>query len=95
MSDVNLKELRMLVDEVINARNKKDAAIPLRKLEFMVSSMRGDFNGYTAGKLGELVDYSKTASGQVKNKEHWVSVVNQVWHVFESDVLNGRSHRQD
>lgn len=86
MSQVNLAEIRNLVDSAINARTKKDALPSIKRLEFIASNIKGSIDPYSSGKLGEVIIYAKQASGKAQNKEHWISVVRQCWFVFESRV---------
>ena len=86
MDENTLKELRELVDAVIYAPTKKDAKDPVSRLEFMASRITSDIGGYLSEKLGEVVIYAKEASGQVKDKEHWISNVNRSWYIFENGV---------
>ena len=51
MDTDKLKQLRELIDEVANSSTKKNAALSIIKLDFMVSNIVGHLNGYTAGKL--------------------------------------------
>jgi hypothetical protein len=37
-------------------------------------------------KLSETITYAKETSGNVKNKEHWISCVRENWHIFESGI---------
>ncbi len=89
MDDGKLIELRQLVDEVMYAATKKDAARPLRRLEFVAAEIKGMIDNYLSGELGEVITYAKEASGKVKNKEHWISCVEQSWYVFENGVKRG------
>ncbi|MFV2044836.1 MAG: hypothetical protein ACC700_16570, partial [Anaerolineales bacterium] len=84
--NTHIEKLRELVDAVIYAPTKKDAKDPIRRLEFMASHIKGDIDGCLSGKLSEVVSYAKEASGQVRNKEHWISNVKQSWYVFENGV---------
>jgi len=95
MDSEKLIEFRKLIDEVMNSYTKKDAANPLRKLEFMAAQIKPRLNGYTAGKLSEAVGYAKEASGQVNNKEHLISNMERSWYVFESDITSGRAGIHD
>lgn len=90
MDDNILTELRQLVDEVIYAPTKTEAQIPLRRLEFMASRLKGTIEPYFSGKLGEVIAYAKQASGRVNDKEHWKSCVDQCWYVFENGVKRGQ-----
>jgi len=37
-------------------------------------------------KLGQAINSAKEASGQVQNKDHWISNAKQYWSVFESGI---------
>lgn len=86
MDKNRLDELRNLVEEVMYASTKKEAQHSIRRLEFMASALSGEIDKYLSGKLGEVISYAKEASGQVKNKDHWMSCVEQCWYVFENGV---------
>lgn len=86
MEETKLRELKELIDQVVYAPNKKEAQSSIRRLEFIASQMKGAIDGYLAGKLSEVVSYAKEASGNVKNKDHWISNVEQSWYVFENGV---------
>ena len=86
MDERGIKELRQLVDEVLYSRTKTEAQNLIRRLEFVAAGMKGSLDSYLAGKLGEVVVYAKEASGKAKNKEHWISCVEQCWYVFESRI---------
>jgi hypothetical protein len=81
-----LDELRQLVEHVMYASTKKEAQHSIRRLEFMASSVKGEIDRYFSDKLGEVISYAKEASGRVKNKDHWISCVDQCWYVFEDGV---------
>jgi hypothetical protein len=66
------------------APTKKDAKNSLTRLAFMASSIRREVDPYLANKLSEVVCYAKEASGQVKEKEQWISCVEQSWYVFSA-----------
>ncbi len=86
MDQNSLEKLRELVDAVMYAPTKKDAKSLIRRLEFMTSSIKSDLDGYYSGKLSEVINYAKEASGQVRNKGHWISNIEQSWYVFENGV---------
>lgn len=86
MDKDTLDKLRRLVDEAIYAPTKNDAKDPIKRLELMAAGLRKDLNGYLDGKLDEIIGYAKEASGQARNKEHWISMVNQSWAVFEGGL---------
>jgi hypothetical protein len=86
MDKNTLDELRQLINEVMYASTKKDAQHPLKLLEFKASGLKGLIDPYLSGKLGEVINYAKEASGRGKNKEHWISCVENHWYVFENGI---------
>ncbi|URJ45470.3 hypothetical protein MF628_005299 [Paenibacillus polymyxa] len=50
-------------------------------------SVRDERNWIVSLIVGELVAYTKTASGQVKDKEHWIRAVNQSLYKLNSNTL--------
>lgn len=91
MDPSKLIKLRELLCEVANSSSKKQAAIPSKSLDLMVSNVIGSFNGYTAGKLREAVSSAKSAAGISPNKQSNIVSMNNSWYVFESDVNNGNA----
>ena len=83
-----LSKIKKLIDDVTYSPTKKDAQIPLRELEYISSTIqhKGEIDAYLAGKLNEVISFAKEASGRVRNKDHWISCVNQSWYVFENGV---------
>lgn len=93
MDDSELIKLRDIIDEVIYAPTKKEAQSPLRRLECFVSLKRSNIlciDPYLDGKIDQVIAYAKDASGQAKNKEHWISCVDQSWYTFENGIKNKR-----
>jgi hypothetical protein len=68
-------EIKALVDKAITASNKMTAGPYIKRLEFMEKTL--NIEPYKRIVFGELVSYVSTASGQVRNKEHWIDAVNQ------------------
>jgi hypothetical protein len=86
MDDQTLKDLRKAVEELVYSSTKSTAKAPASHLEYLVSNVSGNLEPYFFEKLREVVIYAKEASGQVKNKEHWINNVNQSWYIFENGV---------
>ena len=84
MDDRKLIEFRDLVDEIIYAPTKADAKPLISRLKFAASGLKNDLDPYIFSKLNEVIAYADQASGRVKNKEHWISCVDQSWYVFEN-----------
>jgi hypothetical protein len=53
--------------------------------------LNGIIDPYLSGKLGEVISYAKEASGRARNKQHWISCVEQSWYVFENGVKRDRN----
>jgi len=90
MDKNNLEELRKLVEAVIYAPTKKEAKDPIKRLEFMASQMKSSLDGYLSGKLKKVVNYAIEASGQVKNKEHWISNMEESWYILKSEIKDNQ-----
>ncbi|WP_339323462.1 hypothetical protein [Paenibacillus sp. FSL W8-0194] len=75
LTDEELGEIEGLVNKAIMAINKEAAAPFIRRLEFMKETL--SIEAPQKNIFAELIAYTKAASGQVKEKEHWISVVNQ------------------
>nr|WP_312577727.1 hypothetical protein [Sedimentibacter sp.] len=69
------EEIKMLVDKATTASNKKTAEPFIKRLDFMRRTL--NIEPYKRIVFGELVSYVSTASGQVKDKAHWMGAVNQ------------------
>ena len=86
MNMEQLKDIRKLIELVIHARIKADAKPHVNRLDFAVLHVKPTLDPYFAGKLREAATYAKEASGQVRNKEHWISCMERSWYVFESHI---------
>ncbi|MHB8075661.1 hypothetical protein [Desulfosporosinus fructosivorans] len=69
------EEIKMLADKAVSANNKKLAEPFRNRLDFMQRTL--DIEPYKRNVLAELVSYVSAASGQVRDKEHWMGAVNQ------------------
>jgi len=88
MNKKELSELRELVELVIYSHSKRDAQPYISRLEFLASQVKSGIDSYLSGKVSEVVSYAKQASGQVKDKQHWISCMEASWYVLESDALD-------
>ena len=87
MTEDTLSELRDLIDEVILSSSKANAINSTIKLEKLVSHINNDLKQQHVNTLNKIVAYAKEASGRVKDKDHWISQVNQSWYVFSNEVI--------
>ncbi len=69
------EEIKVLVDKAITASNKKTAEPYLKRLYVMKGTL--NIETYKKNVFGELVSYVSTASGQVRDKRHWINAINQ------------------
>jgi hypothetical protein len=81
-----LEGIRELIELVVHASTKASAKPYLGRLNFAISNVKPKLDPYFAGKLSEAADYAAEASGQVRNKDHWISCMEQSWYVVESHV---------
>lgn len=86
MDLTQIEEIRKLIELVIHSKTKADAKPHANRLDFAVTRAKSTLNPYFAGKLREAATYANEASGQVKNKEHWISCMQSSWYVFESHI---------
>ena len=84
MRQEDLSNLKSLFEQAEFASTKSDAAKSVKQLEFACSTLKLD--PYPRTKLSEAINYAKQASGQVKDKEHWVSCMKDAWNSFEREV---------
>lgn len=75
LTDEELGEIEGLVNKAITAINKEAAAPFIKRLEFIRVTLTIEAPQNII--FAELVAYTKAASGQVKEKEHWIRAVNQ------------------
>lgn len=75
LTDEEISEIEVLVSKAINAWNKEQAHPFIEQLEFIKRTI--DVAAPQSNIFAELVAYVKTASGQVKEKEHWINAVKQ------------------
>ena len=87
MNKNDIDDLRVLLNEIMYARTKKEAEHPIRRMESIASHLKEKIDGYHFGKLEEAISYAKDAAGQVKNKEHCISCSESSWYVFESGMI--------
>jgi hypothetical protein len=95
MTEEQLSEIWDLLESAANAPTKASAKQPLSRLRSILSVHRVKLPGYTAGKLSEAISCASEASGQVSNKEHWISTMHGAWYVFKSDVESGQTYAMD
>ncbi|QNR65304.1 hypothetical protein IAQ67_15500 [Paenibacillus peoriae] len=79
------QEIKELVNKAIYAINKEAANPFIKRLEFMRVTLT--IGAPQSNIVGELVAYTKAASGQVKDKEHWIRAVNQSLYKLNSNTL--------
>lgn len=75
LTNEEFREIEGLVNKAITAINKEAAAPFIKRLEFMRGTLT--LEAPQNNIFAELVAYTKAASGQVKEKEHRISTVNQ------------------
>ena len=72
--------IKQLVDCAIDAPNKKEA----QKYIIQMQSYENNLYGNASNIMGELISYVKSASGRVKDKEHWIDCVRNRLYVLGS-----------
>lgn len=74
------QEIKQLVDNALYAPNKKEA----QKYITQIQSYRYNLCGNADNILSELISYAESASGQVKDKQHWIDCVKNRLYVLGS-----------
>ena len=73
LTQQEFEEIETLVNNALNAYTKKDAERYIRRLEFLSNTMSYDVAGNIRNIFSELVCSTKRASGQIMDKERFVS----------------------
>lgn len=74
------EEIEHLVDCAIDAPNKKEAQKYINQMQSFENNLCGNAHNI----MGELISYVKSASGRVKDKEHWIDCVRNRLYVLGS-----------
>lgn len=75
LTNEEFEKIESLVQRAVNASNKKEAKPFIDRLSFMKNTL--NMQPYKRIVFGELVSYTTAASGQVRDKQHWLNAVNQ------------------
>lgn len=86
MNIKQLEEFRVLIDDVVYATSKNEAKLPIKKLEFFVTHLKGVVDPYFHGVMKTIVNHAKEASGQPRNKEHWLTNVEDNWNYLKMEL---------
>ena len=88
MEKSELSDLKDQIDSLVNAFTKKEARPLYNRLNSQASNLRGEINPRYHGKLMEAIDFAWMGSGQVQDKDHWISQMEAAWYTFEGGVGN-------
>lgn len=88
-----VKKVIELVDSILTARNKESAKIYLQRLEAEARNLNGTLSPYTREKLSQVISCSRAASGQVKDKDHWIKQTEHYWGLFQREASREAEHR--
>ena len=72
---IEFEEIMALVEKALYASNKKSAEQYIKRLYFMKGTLNIEPKELII--YGELVSYVSAASGQVRDKRHWINAINQ------------------
>lgn len=72
-------KIEHLVDCAIEAPNKKEAQKYINQMQ----SYENNLSGNARNIMGELICYVKSASGRVKDKDHWIDCVRNRLYVLK------------
>lgn len=75
LTNEEFNEIEDLVNKAVTSSSKKTAKPYLSRLDFMQRTI--PLIGNVRNIFGELVSSTEAATGQVQQKDHWLTVVNQ------------------
>lgn len=84
---MDIEEVKTLVDHAVSARNKAEAKPYIQRLGML--RFRANINPttaldpYTSKVFSDLLASVEAASGQVRDKQHWLSFVDQDLYKLE------------
>lgn len=88
MSKMDIEKIRDLVDRATSARNKAEAKPYIQRLRMLCFSANLNrdtrLDPYTSGVFSSLLSSLEAASGQVRNKNHWMGCVEQDIYKLET-----------
>lgn len=79
LTQQEFQKIKQLVDNAIYAPNKKEA----QKYITQIQSYRYNLCGNADNILSELISYTKSASGRVTDKQHWIGCVENKLYVLK------------
>ena len=79
-------KIQQLVDSATTARTKNEAAPYINQLNSMRSIVGSSLEPYVRIVFGELICSVQSASGQARDKQHWLSFVRQDIYKLEGFV---------
>lgn len=88
IDEIQIKNLKELMEEVLSSSTKETAKSSIRKLESQASFLSEKLSPYARGKLREVISCCKAGAGQVRDKAHWISCAERSWYVFERESKN-------
>lgn len=81
LTSEEFKKIESLVQQAVSASNKKTAKPFIDRLNFMKNTL--NIQPYEKNVFSELVSYVTAASGQVRDKQHWMNFVSQSLYKLE------------
>ena len=82
MKKNELDNLKMMIDDIVNSKTKKDGNILYDKLSSNISYFEDTLSYYCFTKLKYVIGMAKDASGRVRNKAHRKMYTEQLWYKF-------------
>lgn len=90
LTSEEFEKIESLVQQAVNAVNKKEAKPLIDRLNFMKNTL--SMQPYERIVFGELISYTSAASGQVRDKQHWINAINQ--SLYKLKPLSGEGELQ-
>ena len=87
-------EIKNLVECAITAYTKKDAEKYVTRLRFLSNTLTYDIAPNIRNMFSELVCGATSAAGQVREKDHWVSVATSQLYKLEMSGVGEESNNE-
>ena len=86
MEKNELDNLKMMIDDIVTSKTKKDGKILYDKLYSNISYFENTLCHYSFMKLIDVISIAKDVSGRVRNKTHKKIYMEQLWYKFHTSI---------
>lgn len=84
LTQAEFDKIELLFNQATTAHTKADAKPYMDRLEFAVNQLPYEIAGNVRIMASELASATKSATGQARQKDHWLSVATQLLYKLHS-----------